>query len=160
MTDALDKRLILELSKDGRKSYVQIAKLLCVTETTIRKRVKALVRSGLITITALPDIKKLGYIFTAIVGIQIRLSDIKTVSEKLLNHPNICYVSNVTGRFDFIFIVATHNSDEFASFMEKFIAPINGIIRTETFVTLKNYKGKYLSSDTIDLIKNETNLES
>ena len=154
MIDKLDQELILELYKDGRRSYADLAKLLYVTETTIRNRVKHLLNKGIITITAVPDLEGLGYSFVGIVGLQIRLGDLQSITEQLVKHPNICYVANVTGRYDLIVIVVARSPREFANFMENTISAIPGILRTETFVNLNMYKGKAIGLDTEHLISN------
>ncbi len=152
MIDKFDQELILQLSKDGRQSYVKIAKSMNVTEATIRKRARYLLNKGIIRIAASPDLDKFGLHFVAIVGLQVRLSDIRTVGEQLLKQPNICYVANVTGGYEFLVIVVAKTSKEFADFMEKAVSAIPGIMRTETFVILNTYKGKINGLDTAPLI--------
>ncbi len=152
MIDRLDRELILELQKSGRQSYIDLAKLLGVSETTIRSRVKHLLNKGIIKITAIPDLEALGYRFIGIVGIQVRLADLRAVADQLTRHANICYLANVTGRFDFIAIVVTKSSSEFADFVENVISAIPSISRTETFVNLRIYKGQVIGLDTGHLV--------
>ncbi len=154
MIGELDQELIVELHKNGRQSYVNLAKLLHVTETTVRNRVKHLLNKGIINITAVPDLEVLGYSFVCIVGLQIRLGDLQLAAEQLVKHPNICYVANVTGRYDLILIVVARSSREFANFLENTISVIPGILRTETFVNLNIYKGRAIGLDTEHLISN------
>jgi DNA-binding Lrp family transcriptional regulator len=47
MIDELDRQLILELQKDGRQQYVDLARKLGVVEGTVRKRVKRLLQRNL-----------------------------------------------------------------------------------------------------------------
>ena len=150
--DEIDKEIILELQKSGRKSYMELADMLHVSETTVRNRVKHLVDKSVISINAIPDLKALGYDFTAIVGLQVRLSDLHEVTNLLIKHPNVCYLINVTGRFDLFAIVVTRSSAEFANFMETTIASIPNVLRTETFVNLHVYKGQVIGSDAAQLI--------
>lgn len=152
--DKLDQKLILYLQKDGRRSYMNLAKMLDVTEGTIRNRLKKLMDQGIIKISAIPDLDKLGYSFMGIVGMQVRLADLRTVAEQLVQNPNICYLTNVTGRYEFIAIVLTRSSSEFAEFMENVISAIPSIIRTETFVALNTYKGLGNGLDPTQLIGN------
>ena len=150
--DEIDREIILELQKSGRKSYMELAKMLHVSETTVRNRVKHLVDQNIITINAIPDLKALGYGFVGIIGLQIRLSDLRGVADRLAKHANVCYVANVTGRFDLITIVVTKSSEEFADFMEKEISDIPSVLRTETFVNLHVYKGQVVGLETGQLV--------
>ena len=154
MIDKLDQELIRELQKSGRQSYINLAKLLDVSETTIRNRISHLLDKGIIKITAIPDLEALGYGFMGIVGMQVRLADLHAIADQLNSHPNICYLANVTGRFEFIAIVVTKSSREFADFVENVISSIPSISRTETFVNLRIYKGQVIGLDTGNLISN------
>lgn len=152
--DALDQKLILDLQKDGRRTYMDLAKMLGVTEGTIRNRLRKLVSQGIIKITAIPELDKLGYSFMGIVGMQVRLADLRAVADQLAKNPNVCYLANVTGRYEFIAIVITKSAGEFAVFMENVISGIPSILRTETFVNLHVYKGQVIGLDTGHLVSN------
>jgi len=152
MIDEIDREIILELQKDGRQSYIDLAKTLKVSETTVRNRVKQLIGDGMISVTAIPNLEAMGYGFMGIVGLQVRLADLHAIANQIAKHPNVCYLANVTGRFDFILIVLTRTAGEFAEFMESAISAIPSILRTETFVNLHIYKGQIIGLDTGNLI--------
>ena len=152
--DELDQKLILDLQQDGRRTYMDLAKTLGVTEGTIRNRLRKLVSQGIVKITAIPELDKLGYSFMGIVGLQVRLADLRVVADQLAKNPNVCYLANVTGRYDFIAIVITRSSGEFAAFVENVISGIPSILRTETFVNLHSYKGQVIGLDTGHLVSN------
>jgi DNA-binding Lrp family transcriptional regulator len=80
------------------------------------------------------------------------LASLNTITKTLMDRPNICYLANITGRYDLIFIAVARTSREFAEFMESTVPNIPGIIRTETFVNLHLYKGGISGLDTRDLI--------
>ena len=113
-----------------------------------------MVSQGIIKITAIPELDKLGYSFMGIVGMQVRLADLRAVADQLAKNPNVCYLANVTGRYDFIAIVITRSSGEFTVFMENVISGIPSILRTETFVNLHVYKGQVIGLDTGHLVSN------
>lgn len=148
LIDELDNKIIKELQENGRRSYMELANLLYVSETTARNRVKRLLSEGIISINAVPDMGALGYDFMSIIGLQIRLLDLREVAAQLVQHPNVCYLANVTGRFDLMAIVVTRSSTEFAEFMENVLSAIPHIIRTETFVSLHVFKGQVIGFDT------------
>lgn len=152
MPDKLARELILQLQKDGRQSNVKLASELGVSERTVRNRLDALLKKKVIKITAIPNLEYFGYDFIGIVGLQIQLLSLSTIKKTLVEQPNICYLANVAGRYDLIFIAITKSSKEFATFMENVISIIPGIIRTETFVSLNLYKGEITGLDTSKLI--------
>ncbi len=150
--DKLDQELMLDLQKNGRLSYMELARMRHITEGTVRNRLKHLLDQGIIRINAIPDLEKFGYGFMGIVGIQTRIADLRSVGEQLAQYPNICYLTNVTGQYEFIAIVLARSSKEFAAFMESVIPAIPSISRTETFVALNIYKGRGNVLETTQLI--------
>lgn len=152
MIDKLDQKLIAQLQQDGRLSYIALARLLQVSERTVRNRLKNLLDNDIISISAVPNLEKLGYGFIGVVGLQVHLVDLKQIGRELANHPNICYLANVTGNYDFMAIIIAHSTREFADFMENVISAIPNVVKTETFVSLNIYKGKAGALDTMQLI--------
>jgi len=154
MIDELDRRLIQELQKSGRQGYVDLAKVLGVVEGTVRKRVKNLQNGNIMKIVAVPNPRALGYNLLSVMGLQVRMADLRKVAEKLAQKPNICYLAFVTGRYDLIAIIITRSSEELSHFIEKEISALPSILRTETFVNLDVIKGGWLELDTTQLISN------
>jgi Lrp/AsnC family transcriptional regulator for asnA, asnC and gidA len=153
MIDELDKRLIEELQQDGRAVFVDLAHKLGVSEGTIRKRVRRLVTDKVMRVVAVPNLPKLGCGFLAMMGIQVRVHELRKVADQLINNHHVCYVSFVTGRYDLMAIVMTESPEELSGFIEKEISAIPDILRTETFVSLDILKGEPSLLDTVDLVK-------
>lgn len=156
MLDKVDVTLITQLQKSGRMTYVELAKLLGYNERTIRNRINKLLHDGMIRVTVVPNLDALGYGFIGIVGLQVKLANLKTITQELVTHPDICYMANVTGRYDFIIVVRTRSSREFADFMENIVSRVQGIERTETFVNLQIFKGEIIGSD-VKFLMNHVN---
>ena len=154
MIDRLDLRLVKELRKNGRQSYVDLAKILGVVEGTVRRRVKKLLDKNVIKIVAVPNPRELGYNFVGIMGLQVRMADLRELADKLIGKPNVCYLAFVTGRYDLVAIVLTHSPQELSQFIEKELSVITGILRTETFVNLDIIKGTWPELDISQLIDN------
>lgn len=154
MLDDLDRKLVQELQKNGRQSFVTLAKKLGVVEGTVRKRIKNLLDKDIIKIIAVPNPRKLGYNFLSIMGLQVRMADLRKVADELAQKPNVCYLSFVAGRYDLIALVITRSPEELSAFIEKEISAIPSILRTETLVNLDTIKGGRAGLDTSQLISN------
>ena len=154
MTDELDRKLVLELQKDGKKGYVDLASGLGVVEGTVRKRVKHLLDRNIIEIVAVPNLRKLGYGFVSILGLQVSVAHMRRVATKLAQNQHVCFLAFVTGRFDLIAIVVTRSPEEYSHFWESELATIPGVLRTEGFVNLDIIKGSASLLDTIELVRN------
>ena len=154
MIDELDLKLIQELQKDGRQSYVNIARMLGVVEGTVRRRVKDLADRNIIKIVAVPNLREIGYNFISVMGLQVRMADLRKVADELAGKPNVCYLAFVTGRYDLMAMLVTRSSEELSQFIEKEISALPSILRTETFVNLDIIKGGRPGLDTTQLIDN------
>jgi len=80
MFDELNRKLIQELQKSGRQGYVALAEMLGVVEGTVRKRVKDLLDKKVIKIVAVPNPRALGYNFVSIMGLQVRMAELRKVA--------------------------------------------------------------------------------
>ena len=98
--DELDSRIIGLVQMDGRASNAKIARELGVSEGTIRRRVGRLIQEGVIRFTAVPNIEKMGYGTTALVGVQTRPGKADDVAEALARLEEVHYAAVTTGAFD------------------------------------------------------------
>ena len=71
MIDEIDLKLILALQVNGRETFVDLGEKIGVSEGTVRKRYKRLVDDGIIAVTALPDIRKMGFNVIGVMAIQV-----------------------------------------------------------------------------------------
>jgi Lrp/AsnC family transcriptional regulator for asnA, asnC and gidA len=150
--DRLDSQIIRELQKEGRQSYLSLSKKLGVVEGTIRKRFKRLQEAGILRVSAIPDLKKLGYGFICIMGIQVKMEDLPDVAKKLSGMKNICYLTFVTGSYDLMAVVVTKSPEELSHFIQSEISEISSILKTETFVNLDIIKGSGCIIDTTQIV--------
>ena len=153
MVSELDLKVIQELQKNGRESYVSLARRLGVVEGTVRKRVKRLLDKNIINIVAVPHVRELGYNFISLMGMQVNMADLRKVADNLAQKPNVCYLAFVTGRYDLMVLIMARSSEELSQFIEREISAIPSILRTETFVNLDIIKGAGGLLDTIQLIR-------
>jgi len=138
--DELDTKIIEILQKDGRASNAGIARLVGVSEGTVRRRLKRLVQEEYIQVAALPDPTKMGLESRALIGVQIDPDKIDKVANDLDSLKEISWVAVTTGTFDVFAWAALHNAEELGVFLRTKVGTIPGVRRTETFVNLGNRK--------------------
>ncbi len=142
--DELDDKLISLLQANGRSSNIELAKQVGVSEGTIRRRFRNLIKDEVIRVVAIPDPEKLGKGTTAVIALQVEPSEVDPVAQKLAEIPEVQYVSVTTGAFDVFLWVALGSPEELSNFLRVQVGGINGVRRTETFVNLstrKNFAG-------------------
>jgi Lrp/AsnC family transcriptional regulator for asnA, asnC and gidA len=134
--DPLDQQLITLLQTNGRASNIELAKQIGVSEGTIRRRFRSLIKDKIIKVVAIPDPAKLGRSTSALVGLQVDPAEVDPVANKLAAIPEVQYVSVTTGAFDIFVWVALSSPEELSSFLRLQVGSIQGVRRTETFVNL------------------------
>ena len=134
--DELDRKIVGILQLDGRASNARIARQLGVSEGTVRRRLKRLMDEEAIQVLALPEPTKLGYTTEAIVALQVDPGKIEDVAAELAGAPEALNVSVTTGAFDLFAWVALPSPEELHNFLLTTVGRIQGVRRSETFVTM------------------------
>ena len=134
--DELDRKIVGILQQDGRASNARIARQLGVSEGTVRRRLKRLMEEEAIQVLALPEPTKLGYTTEAIVALQVDPGKIEDVAAELAAVPEALNVSVTTGAFDLFAWVALPSPEELHNFLLTTVGRIQGVRRSETFVTM------------------------
>ncbi len=105
MITKTEERLILELQKNGRASYAELAAKLGITPATVAKQVERLIASKVIDIRAVQNPFKLGLMANALIGIKADPAKIEDVCNQLVNNFHVNNVMTVFGQFDILIIV-------------------------------------------------------
>jgi len=137
--DAIDEKILMELSKNSRRSYNQLANILGISPNTVLKRVKNMETRGIIkNYSLVVDRKKLGYDVTAIIEITLR-EKLAETEKKLAQIPNIYEVYDITGTSDCIVVGSFKNTSELGKFTKQLLDDPT-IYRTNTHVVLEKVK--------------------
>ena len=134
--DDLDDKLINLLQTDGRASNIELAKKVGVSEGTVRRRFRNLIRDEIIRVVAIPDPSKLGRNTTALIGLQVDPALVDPVASELAKIPEVQYAAVTTGAYDVFLWVALGSPEELSNFLRTRVGSIGGVRRTETFVNL------------------------
>jgi Lrp/AsnC family transcriptional regulator, regulator for asnA, asnC and gidA len=141
--DELDRQIIGLLRADGRRSNREIARTLDVPEATIRYRVRRLIESRMLRITASVDPEHLGFGLTAVISVQVEPDQINTVAQQIADMPEAMWVAITAGGHDIILMASFRDQDEMFSFLTERLARIEGTYRTETSVALRVMKKQH-----------------
>jgi Lrp/AsnC family transcriptional regulator for asnA, asnC and gidA len=136
MLDELGQKIIGELQEDARQSFREIGRKLKVSEGTVRNRVKGLVKSNTMKISAVPNPQQLGLNFMCIMCIEVKVGSAVKVEQRLIQSPNVYYLCGCTGTYDIIGVFVFHTPADFDEFVKDVIASVPDIVRTTTFVVM------------------------
>ena len=96
--DELDRRIINLLRPNARQSSASIARLVGVSEPTVRTRVERLIARGAILPMARVNPAAIGFPVDAMVGIRVVRGFAKGVGARLAAMENVSYVGYTTAR--------------------------------------------------------------
>ena len=134
--DSYDKKILIELEKDGRKPFSEIAKKLDISNTMVHQRVNRLKEQGILKKMALElDERKMGYEWSAFTGLILKEdSDSKAIIEELKNIPEITECYYITGKYTLYIRIVAKNSDHMRRVLYEQIDLIPGVLKTESLI--------------------------
>jgi len=141
--DHLDRRIIEQLQEDGRRSNVAIARVLGVTETTIRHRIDRLISKGFIRIAAVIDPRKTPYLTDAMIWIRLDRGQAGEAGPALAALPNVVYVAYTAGRYDMLIEALFESDEQLFDFLTTGLAQIPGVLQSETYHVIQTVKINY-----------------
>ena len=139
--DKLDLSVIEILSRNSRTPFMEIARKLKVSESTIRKRVSRLEKSGVIKKYSLVvDNNKIGISNVALIGVDVASEKYLDVAKKLTELDGVKYVASSTGDHMFMLEVWAKDGDELRIFSDK-LKGIDGVTRICPAIIKDTLKG-------------------
>ena|SRR3989344_5764415 len=139
--DNLDLSIIEFLSKNSRTPFMQIAKKLKVSESTIRKRVSNLEKNEVIKKYSLVvDTNKIGFENVALIGVDVAPEKYLDIAKKLADFDEVKYVASSTGDHMFMLEVWAKNSDALREVSDK-IKRVDGVTRICPAIIKETIKG-------------------
>ncbi len=141
MLDETDIGILEILRKNARTPFLEIAKKLRISESTIRKRVKELEKNGVIKkYSTIVEPSKLGYGIVALVGIDVRPEKFLEVARKLTDYDNVKFVATSTGDHMVMTEIWMENSNDLRNFIATKIEGMEGVTRTCPAILMERLK--------------------
>lgn len=140
--DAIDSNIIQLLKKDGRMPNTEIAKKLKISETTVRKRVKKLIKNEFIQVVAVVNHYKVGKIIVGNIKINVDTTKTDHVTAELNKLDGLWFIAHLTGAVDFDVEFGVKTHDELRRLLDA-INKIDGVLHTATSFRLKLIKNQY-----------------
>ncbi len=137
--DALDRRIIKELSDNSRIVFSQLAEKLNVSNSLVHQRVKKLEESGVFVKPIYQlDEMVLGYETSAFIQIMVTHVDyLDKVIEALKKIPEVVECFNVAGRYAIMVKIFTINNAHLRDILYDRIQTIKGVEATNTIFCFK-----------------------
>ena len=136
--DDVDLKILNELFKDARASFVDIAKKLFVSNATVHQRVNKMKLHGVLKgFQPVLDESKLGFTVSCIIGVYLKnAKDCPIVLEKLEKLSEITEVYYTTGSYALMLKVVTRDIQSFQKFLMAKLQHFGEIQSTESYICL------------------------
>ncbi|MDG1571757.1 Lrp/AsnC ligand binding domain-containing protein [Robiginitalea sp. M366] len=136
--DGIDKKILRYLMEDARKPILEIARHIGISGAAIHQRLRKLEKSGLLAGSKfMVNPKALGYTTMAYIGIFLdkAMSNPYAVKE-LEKIPEVLECHYTTGNWSILIKVLCKDNEHLMHLLNKKIQQIEGVSRTETFISL------------------------
>lgn len=136
--DGLDKIILRALMNDARKSINEIAKTAGISGAAVHQRLKKLESSGLISGSKVViNPKILGYKTMAFIGIYLDKAMRNPEAVKQLEKiPEVIECHYTTGHWSVLIKIFCEDNEHLMTLLNHKIQTIDGVSRTETFISL------------------------
>lgn len=139
--DAIDRRLLELLQRDGRMSFSRLAAEAGISRSAATTRVRDMMHNGVLAIVAATDIMRLGYLVRTVMC-RIEGGRRQSAARHLAAVPEVTYCIVGAGLADIQLEVACRTPDHLASVLEQ-IAAVEGVGILATFEFLEMVKQSY-----------------
>lgn len=136
--DDLDRKILKELYKDARASFVEIAKKFQISGGTVHQRVNKLKLHGILKgFQPLIEERQLGFTVSSMVGLYLKnAKDCQLVLDKLEKFPEVVEAYYTTGSYALILKIVTTDISAYQAFLMDKLQSINEVQSTESFICL------------------------
>jgi Lrp/AsnC family transcriptional regulator, regulator for asnA, asnC and gidA len=146
--DEIDRRIIDQLQEEGRRPYTRIAEAVGISEASVRERVGALTRTGVIQIVAATSPIALGMI-QAFISVRVAGAGLEQAAERIASIPEVDYVAVCTGPRDLLVGAVCRDNQHLLEVVTNGIREVEGVVETDTAVVLTELKDSYRWSEAV-----------
>lgn len=136
--DSLDDKIIGILQSNSRKSFVEIADEIRLSESAVRRRVKHLIDSGIIkrfTIELESSNKTSAITLISVTS----TADTSVVSSNLMKLSGVEVIYEITGQYDIAAIIVAPTIAEINKYIDD-VRKVEGVSDTNTVIILKTMR--------------------
>ena len=139
----IDQLLLDELIKDGRASYVELAKKVGLSRVAVKDRIQNLMDKGVIeNFTVAINSEKFGKKVSAFFEVDVEPKQLQEVAQNLADNPTVASIYQMTGPSTLHMHVLVEDFKMLESFINDEIYTVQGITRVESHVILKRFKSR------------------
>jgi DNA-binding Lrp family transcriptional regulator len=138
--DELDRRLLDELRSDGRAPIERLAKVCGVSAPTVRRRLRTLVASGVMTFDVDADPRLQNVPARAMLRLAVTPDRLDATGRALAGHTEVAFVAATTGSTSLFAAIGSHSPDGLYRYLTTEIAGQSGVTQVNLTPVLRTVK--------------------
>ena len=135
MVDEIDERIVQVLKDNSRVTYVDLGKIVGLSEGGVRNRVQALLDRGVIKKFTIEIATTIGMRAITMIAVDPAIPT-SAVSEDVRGMEAIEWIYEITGEYDIAAVVSSPNMKGVNQCIEE-IRAIKGVVKTNTMIVLR-----------------------
>jgi Lrp/AsnC family transcriptional regulator, regulator for asnA, asnC and gidA len=137
--DTLDRKILAIIKKNARTPFLEVGRACDVSGAAVHQRVQRLIKEGIIAgAEFVLDPNKVGYHTCAYMGIFLEKASLyKDVVKTLEEIPEIVECHYTTGGYSIFIKIYAKTNEHLRNILTEKLQSIQGIARTETFISLE-----------------------
>lgn len=150
--DKLDRKILSIIKKNARTPFLEVGRACDVSGAAVHQRVQRLIKEGVIVgAEFVLDPKKVGFHTCAYIGIFLEKASLyDEVVKKLEQLPEIVECHYTTGSHSIFIKIYARDNEHLKNILTNHLQCIQGIARTETFISLEETFRKQLPVENYD----------
>ncbi len=149
--DYIDQQILLQIRRDARKPFSQIADDLKISNSLVHQRIKKLKQRGVIQKAEfVVDEKQLGFKTKSYVGIRLREARYaEQVVEGLSKIPEILECNYVSGNYAIFILIFAEDNHHLRQVLYEQVHQIDGVSGTDSFICFDTNFKRPVSLDSL-----------
>ncbi len=135
-----DEPLLAELARDGRASHAALAAAIHWHESTVRRRIDELRRSGLLHFEVDIDGRGLGMVVQATLWLSVEPARLDEAGRALARHPEVPFAAATTGPANLVVTAIFRDTEHLYEYLTGQLADLPGVRSVETAPIIRTVK--------------------
>ncbi|MEV6241431.1 Lrp/AsnC family transcriptional regulator [Lentzea sp. NPDC051838] len=143
----LDEALLKTLEADGRANFAELATKAKTSESTARRRVEHLRRSGVLELQLDADPSRFGFPTQARLWMRVEPRNLAGIGATMATHPEVYFAAATTGPANLVASVTCRSGGELYEYLTESLGSLDGVREIETAPVLRTLKRVAMGED-------------